>query len=308
MNDSKGRAIVIGGTGFIGRPLVRELKSAGYEVIVLSRRPGSGSVGGIRFQSWDGRTSAGWVDQASGALGIINLAGENIASGRWTKRRRKAILESRIWAGEAVTEAVERAMVKPGVVVQASAIGFYGPRREDRLEETSNRGEGFLADVVGIWERSTRAVEDFGVRRVIARSGLVLGLDGGAFPRLLLPFRMFAGGPLGRRRRGFSWIHLKDEIRALRFLLENPDASGAFNLTAPQPVNQGEFTRILGKVLGRPAWLPVPGFTLKAVFGAMAGETLLADQTVIPARLLADGFRFEFPKHHVKKGAGYGQT
>jgi hypothetical protein len=233
---------------------------------------------------------------ASGALGIINLAGENIASGRWTKKRRRAILESRLRAGEAVAEAVERVSIKPGVVVQASAIGFYGPRREGLLDETADRGEGFLADVVEIWERSTRSVEDFGVRRVVIRSGLVLGRGGGVFPRILRPFRFFAGGPLGSRRRGFSWIHLKDEIRGIGFLLENADTAGAFNLTAPQPVNQGEFVRHLGKALGRPSWLPVPGFALKAAFGAMAGETLLSDQSVIPSRLLAAGFRFDFPE------------
>ncbi|MBN1939631.1 MAG: TIGR01777 family oxidoreductase [Candidatus Aminicenantes bacterium] len=309
MSESIGRIIVTGGTGFIGRALVRNLVEAGYDVVVLSRSTASGGRGRAVFLEWDGRTSAGWAETASGALGLINLAGENIAAGRWTKKRRNAILQSRIWAGEAMVEAVGRAAVKPQVLVQASAIGFYGPRREDRLDEWSKRGEGFLADVVDLWERSTRPVVDFGVRRVVIRSGIVLGPEGGAFPRLLLPFKLFAGGPLGKGGRRFSWIHLKDEVRAIRFLLDNRQAAGEFNLTAPGPVRQREFARLLGRAIGRPSWLPVPPIVLYAMFGTMAGQTLLADQAAFPTRLLEAGFRFDFPElepalQDLTKGSG----
>ncbi len=296
MRETSGRILVTGGTGFIGRALVRELDEAGYDVVVLTRSPAAGAAGRARFQEWDGRSSIGWAESASGALGIVNLAGANIGSGRWTKRRRQAIIQSRIRAGEAVVEAVERAAVKPGLLVQASAVGFYGFRREGDLEESSSRGDGFLAEVAELWEQSTRRIEEFGVRRVIIRSGVVLGRDGGAFPKLLRPFRFFAGGPLGRGRRFLSWIHLRDEIRAIRYLIERREAAGVFNLAAPRPVRQKEFARLLGRVLNRPAWLPVPDFVLKTVLGAMAGETILADQAVLPARLLSAGFTFDFPE------------
>lgn len=295
MDDTRSRLIVTGGTGFIGRALVRELSRAGYDLVILTRALVDGPSNGIQYRRWDGRTSAGWAESASGARGIINLAGENIAAGRWTKKRRRAILESRLAAGEAVVEAVEKAAVKPGVVIQASAIGFYGNRREGPCDETAAAGEGFLAEVVQAWERSTRAVEDYGVRRIVMRSGLVLGPGDGVFPRLLLPFRFFAGGPLSNGRQGFSWIHLRDEIRAIRLLLEKPDAAGVYNLSAPQPVPQKEFARRLGRILGRPSWLPVPAFLLLTVYGAMARETLLADQIANPARLLREGFKFDFP-------------
>jgi uncharacterized protein (TIGR01777 family) len=296
MNDAKGRVIIAGGTGFIGRALVDGLSAAGYDVVVLTRSKAARSIGRVRMQSWDGRTSDNWGGLVSGAAGIVNLAGENIASGRWTQKRRKAILQSRIWAGRAVVEAVGKAVAKPAVLIQASAVGFYGRRPVGRLEESAEQGKGFLAEVAAVWEQSSRSVEDFGVRRAVIRSGIVLGRGGGAFPRLLLPFRFFVGGPLGAGGRSFSWIHLKDEVRAIRFLLENEEAAGAFNLTAPGPVSQKEFASLLGKILGRPAWLPLPSLALKAVFGRMAAETLLADQEVFPARLLGSGFRFDFPE------------
>ncbi len=293
-----GRILVAGGTGFIGRALVAELGAAGYEIIVLTRTRGkapTGPAAGVRFFPWDGRTAEGWGRLADGALAIVNLAGDNLAEGRWTKAKKARILSSRTSAGSAVAEAVREARIKPGVLIQASAVGFYGSRGDEELDEGSAPGHGFLAEVVASWEASTRGVEELGVRRAVIRSGLVLGRGGGAFPSLLRPFRFFGGGPLGSGGQWLSWIHLADEVRAIRFLLERQDLAGAFNLTAPAPLPEKELCRAIGAALRRPCWFPVPAILLTALFGEKAGETLLCSQKVFPRRLRAAGFDFRFP-------------
>ncbi len=224
------------------------------------------------------------------------MAGDNLAEGRWTRAKKARILRSRAAAGGAVVEAVRAAAVKPEVVVQASAVGAYGLRGDEELDEGSASGAGFLAGVVSRWEESTHAVEAEGVRRVVIRSGLVLGGGGGIFPRLAAPFRFFAGGPLGGGRQWCSWIHLDDEVRAIRFLLERGDLAGVFNLTAPAPLPERDLCRALGNAMGRRCWLPVPALALTLLFGEKAKETLLAGQRVLPRRLLAAGFAFRFPE------------
>ena len=292
------RILITGASGFIGSALVRDLVASGYDVVALSRTP---TVSRGHFPDrvvtagWDGRTAAGWGDLADGAFAIVNLAGDNLAEGRWTRAKKEQILRSRTDAGAAVVEAVRAAGTKPKVLIQASAIGVYGRRDDGELDESSSGGTGFLADVVKRWEESTKDVESFGVRRAVIRSGLVLGKGGGAWPRLVLPFRFFAGGPLGNGRQGFSWISLEDEVRAVRFLMERDELAGTFNLTAPQPLRQKEFARVVGKVMRRPCWLPVPAVVLKVLFGEKARETLLAGQRVLPRRLLAAGFEFRHP-------------
>jgi uncharacterized protein (TIGR01777 family) len=184
---------------------------------------------------------------------------------------------------------------KPEVLIQASAIGFYGNRGSEILDESSCPGEGFLADVAGKWEESTRSVEENGVRRVIIRTGVVLGSKGGVFSRLLFPYRFFAGGPVGNGKQWMSWIHIEDEIEGILFLMERPDLRGSFNLTAPQPVPNKLFSQEMGRLLRRPAWLPVPGFVLKLIFGEMGEETILTSQRVFPARLRKAGYKFVFP-------------
>jgi uncharacterized protein (TIGR01777 family) len=293
------RIVVTGASGFIGRALVRELAGRGYEVVGLTRRagadPGGARPGTAAWASWDGRTAAGWEGLVDGALAVVNLAGDNLAEGRWTKAKKGRILLSRTDAGAAVVEAVRAARTKPRVLVQASAIGAYGPAGDQALDEDSPYGAGFLAGVVRAWEDSTKAVESLGVRRVIMRSGLVLGRGGGVWPRLVLPFRFFAGGPLAGGRQGFSWISLEDEVRAVRHLIEHEGSAGVFNLTAPGPLRQREFCRIIGKALGRPCWLPVPALMLRILFGQKARETLVAGQRVLPRRLLEAGFEFLHP-------------
>lgn len=295
--DNK-RVLITGATGFIGRALAVELASGGYEVVALTRNLAkSARLFGkdVRSVYWDGRTADGWGPLADGALAIINLAGDNLAEGRWTGAKKNRILKSRLDAGAAVCEAVRSARQKPKVVVQASAVGFYGPREDEEIDESSPAGRGFLADVVRAWEDSTREVEALGVRRVVIRSGLVLGRGGGVFPRLVLPFRFFAGGPLGSGRQWSSWVHMSDEVGAIRFLVEREGLAGVFNLTAPNPLEEKDICRAIGKALRRPCWLPVPVFVLKLLFGEKAKETILEGQRVFPRRLAETAFAFRYP-------------
>jgi uncharacterized protein (TIGR01777 family) len=292
------RIIVTGASGFIGRALVRDLAANGAEIVALTRDPEKVRERfprGVVLAKWNGRTAEGWGGLADRALAIVNLAGDSLAEGRWTKAKKARILASRIDAGAAVVEAVRLSPTKPRVLVQASAIGFYGPAGDEDLDERSPSGVGFLAGVVRAWEDSTKAVESYGVRRAVIRSGLVLGTGGGLWPRLVLPFRFFVGGPLGGGRQTFSWISLEDEVRAIRHLIEHEDLSGAFDLTAPGPLRQKEFCRVLGRTLRRPCWLPVPALLLRLLFGEKAKETLLAGQRVVPRRLSASGFSFLHP-------------
>jgi uncharacterized protein (TIGR01777 family) len=290
------RTIVAGGSGLLGRALVAELAAAGEEVVVLSRSPEqvTGLPATARAVRWDGRTAAGWGELAGGARAVVNLAGENLASGRWTAERRRRIRESRVQAGAAVLEAVRQAAAKPSVVIQASAVGYYGPRGDELVDEATSPGRDFLAEVCVAWEASTAPVEELGVRRAVIRTGVVLSRAGGALPRLLLPFRFFAGGPLGSGRQWYPWIALADEIAAIRFLLERPEASGAFNLTAPEPVTNAELARALGRALGRPALLPTPALALRLLLGDMA-TVVLDGQRAVPRRLEALGFTWRYP-------------
>jgi hypothetical protein len=292
------RVIITGGTGFIGRPLSVSLVQEGYEVVCLTRHAAAAEErwgNSVRFVDWDAKTAAGWGKYADGAEAIINLAGDSIGSGRWNDQKKRKIRQSRMNAGKAVVEAVRLAKQKPGAVIQASAIGIYGSRGKESLGEVSESGEGFLADVARDWENSTREVESWGVRRVITRSGLVLGSSGGTLPRMLFPYRFFVGGPLGSGKQWMSWIHIQDEVASFLFLIERKDLSGVFNLTAPHPLQNRLFSRELGKALGHPSWFPVPGFLLKLIFGQMAEETILASQRVLPERLDKAGFTFAYP-------------
>ena len=290
------QVVITGATGFIGKALCRELQKS-YEVIALSRDTAKAKIvlgDSVRPVRWDGRTCEGWVDFIDGAFGIVNLAGENIASGRWSKVKKERILGSRLAASRAVTAAIKEAKKKPEVVIQASAVGYYGARGDEVLDEDSEGGEGFLAQVCRQSECITNEIQDMGVRCVIIRTGIVLGAQGGVLQKLMGPFKFYLGGCYGDSKVWFSWISLKDEISAIRFLLENSQTSGVFNLTSPEPVLSGQFHDMLGRVVGRPAWLKPPGFLLKLAMGEMAGELLLSGQRVMPKRLLAAGFEFGY--------------
>lgn len=289
------RIIITGGTGLIGRSLAASLAADRHEVIVLSRDPNQAQSlpSGVKVERWDGRSSAGWGHWVNGAGAIVNLAGAGIADSRWSDERKREIVASRVDAGKAVVEAVQAATVKPRVVIQSSAVGYYGSRDAEVLAETSQPGKDFLADVCINWEKSTEAVEALGVRRAVIRTGIVLSTAGGALPKMLLPFKFFAGGKLGSGQQYFPWIHMADEVGAIRFLLDNAQASGPFNLAAPNPPTNASFVKAVGQAMGRPSVMPAPAFALKAAFGEMS-TVLLDGQRAEPKRLLELGYRFRF--------------
>jgi uncharacterized protein (TIGR01777 family) len=269
----------------------------GYEVVCLTRNASAANErwgNRVKFVDWNGRNAVGWGGYADGALAIINLAGESIASGRWTARKKQRILQSRIKAGEAVVKAVQSGKKGPEVIIQASAIGFYGDRGDRVLDEASPPGKGFLAEVTKKWEASTAEAETCD-RRLIIRTGMVLGPNGGALDRLVQPFRFFLGGHTGTGKQWNSWIHIEDVIQSILFLMESKDLRGIFNLTAPSPLKNKDFCQAIGTVLGRPSWLPIPGFFLKLIFGELAKEALLSSQRVYPKRLKGAGYKFIFP-------------
>lgn len=291
------RVVITGGTGLIGGALARELGGAGHDVVILTRDPARAGrlPPGVRAARWDGRTAQGWVELLEADTAIVHLAGESISQGRWTSEKKRRIRDSRVVSGQAVMDAIREAPVKPRVLIQSSAVGYYGGRGDEVVPENSPPGRDFLSDVCVEWEASTAEAETLGVRRVLARTGIVLARDGGALPVMSLPFRMMIGGPIGDGRQWFPWIHNDDEIGALRFLLEREEARGPFNLTAPHPVTNLELTRVLARVLGRPGFLPAPKFALRLALGEMA-DMLLQGQRAVPSRLRELGYVFRWPE------------
>lgn len=296
------RIIITGGTGFIGQALIKELTPDRHEIIVLSRSPQQKGPlpANVRLEKWDAKSADGWGRLADGADVIINLAGENLAGSgffpaRWTDKRKREIIESRVNAGRAVVEAVQKASKKPGLVLQASAVGYYGKGKTGEITEDAPPGDDFLADVCIQWEAATAPVEEMGVRRVVTRTGVILSFNDGALYRMALPFKLFVGGPLGSGRQPFPWIHPDDEVGAMRFLIQNETASGAYNLSAPNPLTNAAFARALGKVMRRPSYFPTPDFAFYLAFGEVAG-LVLDGQCAVPRRLLEAGYQFKYPE------------
>jgi uncharacterized protein (TIGR01777 family) len=288
--------IITGGTGLIGRALASDLISDGHQVTALSRSPdrASSMPEGVRIARWDARSALGWGNLVDGADAIVNLAGATIAR-PWSKRYKQVIRESRLSAARAVVEAVTMATSKPHALIQASGIGYYGPRGDNEVTVDTPAGEDFLGQFAVAWEASTAAVEELGVRRAIIRSGAVLSTAGGALPLQALPFRLLLGGSLGSGKQWLPWIHIDDQVRAIRFLIENDAASGPFNLVAPETITNADFSRVLGRVLKRPSWIPVPAFALRTLLGEMS-IVMLEGQRATPKRLQNLGFTFHFPK------------
>ena len=288
------RVVIAGGTGLIGRPLAASLAADGHQVAVLSRSPELAPPfpGGVRVVRWDAHTRRGWVHLADGAKAIVNLAGASL-NRRWTRRNRELIEQSRLNAGKAVVDAVREARRKPDVVIQASGAGCYGPRGDEIITEEAGFGDGFLGRTAAAWEASTVAVEERGVRRAIIRTGVVLSNEGGALPLLVLPFRFYIGGPLGSGRQWLPWIHEDDQVRAIRWLIEKDDGAGPFNLSAPNPVTNAEFSRLLGRITERPAVVRAPAFALRLALGKMS-TVVLEGQCALPQRLSEMGFKFCF--------------
>jgi uncharacterized protein (TIGR01777 family) len=235
-----------------------------------------------------------WEGALDGADGVINLTGESIAAGRWTQRRKDTIRLSRIKTTQALVAAIAKAKEKPKFLLNASAVGYYGPHGDEVLTEESGPGNDFLSRVCVEWEEEAKRAESYGLRVIRLRTGIVLGRGGGALAKMVPPFKLFAGGPLGTGRQWMSWIQIADEVGLILFLMDNPDAHGAVNATAPNPTTMKEFCKTLGQVLGRPSWAPVPAFVLRLLLGEMA-DMLLTGQRVLPAAAQRLGYSFHYP-------------
>lgn len=257
---------------------------------VLSRSPAKVRAG--RGVQWDGRTEGAWTQEVENADAIVNLAGENVGQGRWTEARKKKLVSSRLDATNAIVEAVRKAPPGARTLINASAVGLYGVGGDEVLDESGSPGAGFLAELVEKWEAAAQNAEPF-ARLVLLRFGVVLAADGGALEKMMLPFKLGAGGPIGSGRQWMSWIDREDAVRMIEWAIDGGGIRGAYNATAPEPVRNRDFTRALGRALHRPAFVPVPAFALRLAFGQMADEMLLGGQRVVPRRAEGEGFLFE---------------
>jgi uncharacterized protein (TIGR01777 family) len=293
-------ALITGGTGLIGTALTQSLLADGHRVTILTRQQNPSLPSGAVAQVWDAKTAEGWGPVINDVDAVINLAGESLAGhgplpARWTDARKASIRESRLNAGHALAQAIDSATKPPQVLVQASGVGYYGTHEDEPIDENAPAGTDFLGTLAVDWEASTQPVESKGVRRAIIRTGAVLSVNGGALPKLLLPYRLFVGGPLGTGRQFMPWIHIADEVNAIRFLIDQSAAQGAFNLCSPHPVTNREFGNVLGRVINRPSLLPVPAFAMHALFGEVA-NVVLEGQRALPRRLQSLGYTFRFPE------------
>ncbi len=291
---------ITGGTGFVGTRLVSALQADGHDLCVLTRDQTraqrvfpAAAFPHVELVAYEPLEAGAWQQQVVGCQAVVNLAGEPLADGRWTPARKQAIADSRCLGTRRLVEAIHQADPRPEVLINASAIGYYGTSETETFTEESPPGDDFLARMCQTWEAEARAVAAAGVRVAIVRSGIVLG-NGGAIAKLIPPFKLFAGGPIGSGRQWFSWIHREDLVALIQHLLQRPDLAGAFNGTAPQPVRMKELSATLGAVLNRPSWLPVPALALEVLLGDSA-VIVLEGQRVLPAATQAAGFEYQYP-------------
>lgn len=297
------RVVIPGGSGFIGSALTACLVEKGHTVRIPSRNPETltdRQTDAVKYVRWDGKNPDQLAELLHDADAVVSLLGENIASGRWTEARKQRIVDSRLQAGAALVDAFAKLDSDPRVLIQASAVGYYGswPNMSQApvCTEKSPNGSNFLADTAARWEESTKPLESLlQVRRCVIRTAPVLGPNGGMLQNLLPIFRLGLGGPAGSGRQPFCWIHLHDEAEAIAFLLENAACAGVYNLVAPETITAETFARTLGQALHRPALLRAPAFALRLAMGDLADELLLAGQRVFPQRLLEAGFKFTYP-------------
>jgi uncharacterized protein (TIGR01777 family) len=289
--------VLTGGTGFIGRPLCAALCQEGHRITLLTRRKEEAQrLCGtpVTAVEWNGREAGAWERCLEGADAVVNLAGAPIADKRWTDARKRLLSESRVAATRLLAEAISRRTSKPRTLISASGIGYYGASDDRVLDEGAARGEGFLADLCLAWEAEALRAVEFGVRVVLLRTGMVLEQDGGALPKMLLPFRLFAGGPIMPGTQWVSWIHRRDYIGLTQWILSTQNVSGPVNAVAPDAMRMNGFCEVLGRVLHRPSWLRVPGFVLQAVLGEL-GTLMTTGQRVTPAKALSGGYIFHYP-------------
>lgn len=287
------RLVVTGATGFIGTALCAGLVQQGHALTLFTRGTPGANTGTKRWLHWTPGTLRDWDAALDGVDGVINLAGEPIAAKKWTSVQRRRIEKSRVDATHSLVQACAKARQKPRFLINASAVGYYGPRGDEIVTEATPPGADFLSLLCQAWEEEAQKAEELGMRVVRLRTGIVLGPGGGALVKMAEPFKFFLGGPLGSGKQWMSWIQLEDLVRLFLTAIENPAVHGPVNATAPNPVQNKEFSRTLGKVIKRPSWAPVPAFVLKLALGEMA-QMLLTGQRVVPAAAENFGFAFRY--------------
>lgn len=294
------KVAITGATGFVGSILVQRLHGEGHKIVVLTRNTAfaqkvfpSEAFSNLEIVAYTPNTSGSWQSVIASCDGVVNLAGEPIGEGRWTPERKQEILNSRKLGTQKIVEAIANANPKPTVLINASAIGYYGTNETASFDEASLSGNDFLAQVCQAWEAEATKVKDAGVRLVILRFGIVLG-NGGALGKMIPAFKLFAGGPIGSGRQWFSWIHVDDLVNLIVQALTKPEIEGVYNATAPNPVRMADLSQTLGRVMNRPSWLPVPGFAIEALLGDGA-IVVLEGQQVIPKRTVETGFEYKYP-------------
>ncbi|MFN3678516.1 TIGR01777 family oxidoreductase [Thermosynechococcus sp.] len=292
------RVVVTGATGFVGQQVVKALSDRGDQVVALVRSPAKATkqfagLAHVEAVGYTPKAPGDWFAALEGADAVINLAGEPLANGRWTAQRKQEIYESRVVGTRQLVQAIAQCQQRPQVMVSTSAIGYYGTSETETFVETHAAGTDFLAKVCTDWEAAAQGVTDLGVRLVILRFGIVLG-EQGALAKLLLPFQLYLGGPLGSGQQWFSWIHQQDLVRLILAAVDQAAMQGVYNATAPEPLTMADFCRVLGEVMQRPSWLPVPAPVLQLLLGEGA-DVVLKGQRVLPERTLATGFQFDYP-------------
>jgi uncharacterized protein len=291
------KVLVTGASGLIGSALCDSLLSRGDDVVGLSRDPERArrSRPGIDWRAWEPTLERPPADAFDGVDGVVNLLGERIDQ-RWTDEAKKKIMETRRTGTHNLVQAIAGLQQRPAVLVSQSAVGYYGDRGDAVLDETAGPGDSFDAEVVREWEKAAREIEGSGVRLAILRSGQVLAAGGGMLAELLTPFKLGVGGPLAGGAQYLAWIHIEDEVGLLLWALDDDEASGVVNATAPNPATNRDFSKALGRALGRPALVPVPGFVLDLKFGGEFGHVLRGGQRVVPKRALELGYEFKHPQ------------
>ncbi|WP_408009412.1 TIGR01777 family oxidoreductase [Pseudalkalibacillus sp. A8] len=284
---------ISGGSGFVGQALTDHFTSKGHDVYILTRSPdGKPEKERVTYIKW--LSDDHQLDELPFLDAVVNLAGESI-NGRWTEEKKEKILSSRIQATRSTLDLIKQQGMKPDVLINASAVGYYGTSKTDKFDEWSEEpGNGFLAEVTRQWENEALKANDYGLRVVCTRFGLILDKDEGALPRMALPYKLYGGGPIGSGEQWYSWIHIRDIVGIIDFAIKNPQIEGALNATSPHPVQMDDFGRLLGRSLNRPHWFPLPGFVLRTTLGEMS-SLILEGQKVYPQKALDHEYKFNYP-------------
>ena len=284
------KILVAGGSGFLGSAFANSMRSAGHQVWILTRKEPNHS----NEIHWDGNTAGEWTETLADMDAVVNMTGFGLEHWPWTKQQKQRFYDSRVRPGVALVSAITQLQHRPGVMLQISGINYYGTHGNTVADEWTSPGNDFLAQLTVQWEASTQPIEELGVRRIIARTAVVLDSHAGLFPRMVFPVRLFVGGPLGGGMQAMPWIHLADQTGALRLLLEDDKAHGVYNLISPTPTSNATFMRAIAEALHRPYWLPTPAFLLKAVLGEMS-MLMVEGHYSQPRRLLEYGYKFQYP-------------